>query len=196
MKFRQLCVALACALAVPAEPTTVAVAQSVSDASVYDLDETWTRQDGTSVPFGSLRGRVVVAAMGYTTCKQLCPAVVADMMWLDKHLPPTMKDKVQFVFLSFDGIADTPERLNLYAESHGLDLAHWSLFEAKEDTVRELAAALGVGFRPDEAAGFDHTAAISVIAPDGRILYQQNGVAPDPTELLAKIVESVSEGRN
>ena len=121
--------------------------------SLYNLDETWVNQDGKRAPLSSLRGKLVVAAMGYTTCKDMCPAIVADMMWIDKHLPPEAAKKVSFVFFTFDSVADSPERLQLYAEGHGLDLSRWTLFGSDEDATRELAAALGVfGARTAPAA--------------------------------------------
>jgi hypothetical protein len=40
------------------------------------------------------------------------------------------------------------ERLKLYAESHGLDLGRRTLLHADDDAARELAAALGIGYRP------------------------------------------------
>lgn len=172
------------------------VGQPLPEDSLYNLRETWTREDNVAVSLDALRGKVVVAAMGYTTCKQICPALVADMMWLDAHLPPSAAGRVRFAFFSFDPEADTPERLSLYAQGHGLDLARWSLFESDADTTRELAAALGVGYRPDGAGGFDHTAVISVLAPDGRILYQQKGAEAHPQELLAKVAAALSALEN
>jgi SCO1/SenC len=127
--------------------------------------------------------------MGYTTCKDICPAIVADMMWIEKHLPPAEADRVRFVFFSFDPAADTPERLRLYAEGHGLDPARWTLLTADDDAVRELAAALGVGYRPDEQGGFDHSAVISLIDPKGEIVFQQRGTQPSSEALLAKLTE-------
>ena len=53
----------------PAEPTS---------ASLYNLELTWTSQDGASVPLGALGGKPVVAAMGYTSCKDMCPAIVVQ----------------------------------------------------------------------------------------------------------------------
>ena len=49
---------------------------------------------------------------------------------------------------------DTPERLKAYAEDHGLDPAHWTLYHGDEKAVRELAAALGVRYRRDASGGF------------------------------------------
>ncbi len=155
--------------------------------SLYNLDETWVNQDGKRAPLSSLRGKLVVAAMGYTTCKDMCPAIVADMMWIDKHLPPEAVKKVRFVFFTFNSVADSPERLQLYAEGHGLDLSRWTLFGSDKDATRELAAALGVAWRPDGAGGFDHTAVISLLDADGVIVFQQLGTQATSAELLAKL---------
>jgi protein SCO1 len=119
--------------------------------SLYNLDSKWVTQDGARIALSSLNGKPVVAAMGYADCKDMCPAIVADMVWVDRHLPPGVTRGVEFVFFTFDSVADTPERLRLYAEGHGLDLSHWMLLGADDDAVRELAAALGVAYRPDGA---------------------------------------------
>jgi len=63
-------------------------AQPLPGRSVYNLDSKWTRQDGVDVAIGSLSGKPVIAAMVYTSCPDMCPAIVADMMWIEKHLPP------------------------------------------------------------------------------------------------------------
>ena len=133
----------------------------LSGTSLYNLDSKWVTQNAARIALSSLGGKPIVAAMGYADCKDMCPAIVADMMWVDKHLPPGAASRVEFVFFTFDSVADTPERLRLYAEGHGLDLSHWMLLGADDDdAVRELAAALGVAYRPDGAGGFDHTAVI------------------------------------
>jgi protein SCO1 len=166
-----------------------------SSASVYNLDSKWTTQDGASVALASFAGKPVVAAMGYTTCRNICPAIVVDMMWIEKHLPPDTADRVRFAFFSFDSEADTPERLRLYAESHGLDLNRWTLLRADHDAVRELAAALGVGYRPDGQGGVDHAAVISLIDNKGEIVAQQRGTQASSDELLAAL-NTLLEKRN
>lgn len=159
-----------------------------SNRSIYNLDEAWTTQDGVKAPLASLAGKPVVAAMGYTTCRDICPAIVADMMWIEKHLPSAAADRVRFAFFSLDSEADTPERLRLYAESHGLDTTRWTLLRAADDdTVRELAAALAVSYRPDGQGGFDHAAVISLLDPRGEIVFQQRGAQASSDELLAAL---------
>ena len=156
-------------------------------ASLYNLDSRWTTQDGASVGLDAFAGAPVVVAMGYTTCKDICPAIVADMMWLEKHLPPDARSRVRFAFFSFDPEADTPERLKLYAESHGLDLRRWTLLRGDSDAVRELAAALDVPFRPNDQAGFDHAAVLSLLDANGQIVYQQRGAQASSEAALDKL---------
>jgi protein SCO1/2 len=189
MNRRSLLLLLALTVAAAATgPTTVrAVDAAPSSASIYNLGSKWTTQDGLSVTLAWFAGKPVVAAMGYTTCRDICPATVADMMWIEKHLPPGAADRVRFAFFSFDSEADTPERLRLYAESHGLDLSRWTLLRADDDATRELAAALGVGYRPDGQGGFDHAIVISLLNEKGEIVFQQRGAQASSEELLAKL---------
>jgi protein SCO1 len=155
--------------------------------SLYNLDSQWLTQDGAPIALSSLSGRPVIAAMGYADCKVMCPAIIVDMMWIERRLPPGAAGRVRFIFFTFDSVVDTPARLKLYAEGHGLDLSHWVLLGADDDAVRELAAALGVGYRPDGAGGFDHAAVISLLNEKGEIVFQQRGTQTSSDELLAKL---------
>ena len=78
---------------------------------------------------------------------------------------------MRFAFFSFDSEADTPERLKLYADGHRLD--RWTLLRADDDATRELAAALGVGYKPDGHGGFEHAGVISLLDRNGEIVFQQ-----------------------
>jgi protein SCO1 len=184
MKFSAFAFAL---FAVLAASLARAGETALPETSLYNLDQTWTRQDGGPVKLAQLGGKLVVAAMGYTTCKDLCPAIVADMAWIERRLPDSAKPRVEFVFFSFDSEADSPERLRLYADGHGLDLDHWMLLGSNPDNVRELAAALSVGYRRDDAGGFNHQSVITLLDERGEIVMQQRGVQADSRELLEKL---------
>ena len=56
---------------------------------------------------GSFTGGPVIAAMDSTICRDNGPAIVAEMTWVEKHLPPDEVNRVRFAFFSFDGEADT-----------------------------------------------------------------------------------------
>jgi protein SCO1/2 len=165
----------------------------LTGASVYNLDETWTSQEGARVPLRALAGNPLVAAMGYTTCKDICPVIIVDMIWIERHLTPAQAERVRFAFFSLDPAADTPERLELYAEGHGLDPARWTLLRADDDAVRELAQALDVGYRPDGQGGFNHSAVISLLDAKGEIVFQQRGARASSEELLGKLRELLLE---
>jgi protein SCO1/2 len=162
-------------------------ANAKSGASLYNLGSQWTTQDGASVRLGSFAGRPVIAAMGSTICTNDYPAIVADMIWVEKHLTPDEADLVRFAFFSFDWEADTPERLRLYAESHNLDLNRWTLLRGDDGAVRELATALDVRFRRDDLRGFDHAAVISLIDEKGEIVIQLRGPQSSSEAFLHKI---------
>jgi protein SCO1/2 len=161
-------------------------AKPPSGNSIYNLDSTWTTQDGVAATVGTLRGKPAIVAMAYTTCKDMCPAIVADMLWIEKHLPPEAAG-VRLALFSFDSVLDTPERLKSYAEDHGLEPGRWTLFHGDEDAVRELAAALGVRYRSDGKGGFDHATVITLLDADGTIVFQQKGTEASPEELLRKL---------
>jgi protein SCO1/2 len=172
--------------------TATADSNAPSGASIYNLDAKWTTQDGADLALASFAGKLVVAAMGYTTCRDICPATLVNMMWIDRHLPPDAINLVRFAFFSFDSEADTPERLRLYAEGHSLDLKRWTLLRAGDDAVRELAAALGVGYRPNGQGGFDHAAVISLLDGKGEIIFQQRGAQASSADLLAKLTSLIA----
>jgi protein SCO1 len=184
--------ALAAASVVPA--FALDAVAPISGKSIYDLDESWTNQDGASAPLSSLLGKPIVAAMGYTSCKYICPAIVVDMLWIEKHLKPESAARVRFAFFSFDSQVDTPERLKLYAQGHGLEPERWTLFNGDEDAVRDLAAALGVHYRADEQGGYDHSAVISLLDAEGNIAFQQIGAQASSKELLDKLEAMLASG--
>ena len=162
-------------------------AKPLAGTSVYNLASAWTDQDGNAVKLASLRGELVVVAMAYTSCKDICPMIVANMVAIEDRLKESSPARVHFVFFSIDSAIDKPERLKAYAGDHGLDLAHWTLYHGDDKAVRELAAALGVRYRRDPNGGFDHSAIISLLDEEGNIAFQKPDAQLDTGEMVEKI---------
>ncbi|HLX17255.1 MAG TPA: SCO family protein [Bradyrhizobium sp.] len=162
-------------------------AEPLPGASIYNLTSSWTNQDGKRVTLESLRGEPVVVAMGYTRCKDICPMIVADMVAIEDRAKEASLKGIRFAFFSLDSINDTPERLTAYANDHGLEPAHWTLFQGDEKAVRELAAVLGVRYRRDASGGFDHSAIITILDADGKIVVQQPDVQANTEEMVKKL---------
>jgi protein SCO1/2 len=166
---------------------TMKPVEPLPGTSIYNLSSSWTNQDGKRVSLESLRGEPVVVAMGYTSCKDICPMIVADMMAIEDRAREASLPKIRFAFFSIDSAVDTPERLTAYANDRGLDFANWTLFSGDDKAVRELAAVLGVRYRRDASGGFDHSAVISILDAEGRIIAQQPDVKANTEELLNKL---------
>jgi protein SCO1/2 len=161
--------------------------EPLSGTSIYNLTSVWTSKDGKPAKLESLRGQPVVVAMAYTSCKDICPMIVADMVAIEDRAKEASLKGIRFAFFSLDAAIDTPERLKAYAEDHGLDLAHWTLFHGDDKAVRELAAALGVRYRRDASGGFDHSAIITILDAEGSIVAQQPDAQINIEEMLKKI---------
>jgi protein SCO1 len=159
----------------------------LSGTSLYQLPSAWTNQDGKAVKLASLRGEPVVVAMAYTSCKDICPMIVADMVAIEDRAREKSSTGLRFALFSIDTAIDTPERLKAYAGDHGLDLAHWTLFHGDDKAVRELAAALGVRYSRDASGGFDHSAMISLLDAEGNIVFQQLDAKLDVSEMVRKL---------
>ena len=109
------------------------------------------------------------------------------MMWIEKHLPPGAAGRAEFVFFTFDSVADTPERLKLYAEGHGLDLGHWTLLAPTTTRCANSPPRSASATAPTAPGGFDHTAVISLLDEKGEIVFQQRGAQASSDELLARL---------
>ncbi len=166
---------------------TMKPAEPLPGTSIYNLTSSWINQDGQRVNLESLRGAPAVVAMGYTSCKDICPMIVADMVAIEDRAKASSLKGVHYAFFSLDSAIDTPERLTAYAKDRGLDLGDWVLFNGDDKAVRELAAALGVRYRRDASGGFDHSALITILDADGRIFAQQPDVTANTGEMVKKL---------
>ena len=155
-------------------------AEPLPGTSIYNLTSSWTDQDGKRINLESLRGGPAVIAMGYTSCKDICPMIVADMVAIEDRAKATSLNGIHYAFFSLDSAVDTPERLKAYANDHGLDLGDWALFNGDDKALRELAAALGVRYRRDANGGFDHSAIISILMRTGALSPSSPTCRPKP----------------
>lgn len=162
-------------------------AEPLPGTSIYNLTSSWTNQDGKRMNLEALRGEPVVVAMGYTSCRDICPMIVADMIAIEDRAKEAALPKIHFAFFSLDSAVDTPERLTAYAKDRGIDFADWTLFNGDDKAVRELAAVLGVRYRRDASGGFDHSAIISILDADGQIVAQQPDVQANTEDMVKKL---------
>lgn len=162
-----------------------------SGLSIYNLDAKWQNQDNQEVSLDANRGKIVVVAMIYTSCKGACPRIISDMRDIESKCAPKRPDQIKYVLVSFDPEVDTPERLKATATETGLG-PNWELLRGPSNQVLELAALLGVKYRKTGDKDYAHSNLITVLNPEGEIAYQQEGLGVSPDKTLEVIRDLVS----
>jgi protein SCO1/2 len=127
--------------------------------------------DGTEFRLSRYRGDVVVLNFGYTFCPDVCPTTLAELAQVRARLGAAAA-RVRVAFVTVDPERDVPERLRAYMQAFD------RTFVGLTGTPEQLAAvqkAYGVVARKHTPRGtsaaylVDHSAAVYVIDPDGRL---------------------------
>ncbi len=144
--------------------------------SIYALSVSLVDQDGKKVGLDLFFGHPVLISMFYTTCRDACPLLIADLKRIERELPAATRADVRIVLVSLDPEHDTPEALRALARARGLDTARWRLLTAPDDTVRDVAAVLGIRYRRLPDGGFNHSSVITALDPAGVIVARVEGL--------------------
>lgn len=160
---------------------------AAEEGSLYDLDATWTDQEGAAFPLAGLRGKPRLIVMFFSHCSYACPRITADLQKIERRLTPEETSRIGFVMASFDSERDRPATLKTFARAKELDLSRWVLLHGDQDQVRELAAALNVRYRQDEDGNIDHSNLITLLDAGGRIVFQRAGLEGDPEEVVRAV---------
>jgi protein SCO1 len=150
--------------------------EPLSDFSIYHLPGKWVTQHGDTLELEALRGKIVVTSMVYTQCNAACPYLVSEMKqveaWAKKE---GINDHLQYVLISFDPLADTPEQLSTFAYELQLDPKKWILLQGTEERVLEMAALLNTKYKRVGEIHFAHSNIISLLDTDGVLVHQREG---------------------
>lgn len=155
-------------------------------ASLYQADATFTDDSGKPFALSSLLGRPVALNMFFASCGYACPLTVTDLLAIQGRLAPELRTKTVFVLVSFDVTRDTTEALAKYRTQRSLD-AQWILLRGDNDSVRELAALLGVKFKQEADGSFAHSNLVTILNPEGEIVHQRTGLQGGLAEAAAAL---------
>lgn len=148
---------------------------SYTKESVYQLDGRFTDDSGRPFTLGALRGHPVALDMFFASCGYACPLTVADLLSVQKRLPAGLAGRTLFVLVSFDTARDTPKALADYRAQHQLG-ANWILLHGDGDSIRELAALLGVKYKQEADGSFSHSNLVTILNSQGEIIHQRVGL--------------------
>jgi len=158
--------------------------------SLYDLGLTVVDHTGKKVKLDVFRGRPVLISMFYGTCTTACPLLVAKMKKLESKLSPKAKAATRVMLVSFDPARDTPEALKKLSTTFGID-ARWRLAQTDEESVRNLAAALGIRYRFLEDGTLNHSSVLTLLDGAGTVAARIEGL-DTPDEALIEKLEALS----
>jgi protein SCO1/2 len=152
--------------------------------SVYALSASLVDQRGRTVGLDLFRGHPVLISMFYASCPDACPLLIADLQRMERELPPRIKADLRIVLVSLDPERDTPDALQALARARQVDESRWRLLRAPEDTVRDIAALLGVKYRRLPDGSFNHSSVITLLDPDGAIVVRDDAIGGPHEALL------------
>jgi protein SCO1/2 len=144
-------------------------------------------QRGRPVGLDVFRGHPVLISMFYATCPDACPLLIADVQRIERELTPRIRADLRIVLVSLDPERDTPDALRALARARHVDESRWRLLRAPEDTVREIAALLGVKYRRLPDGSFNHSSVITLLDPAGVILARDEAIGGSHATLLRSL---------
>ena len=153
--------------------------------SIYEMPAALVDQGGRPVGLDLFRGHPVLITMFYASCPDACPLLIADLQRFERELSPRARADLRIVLVSFDTARDRPEALKRLAAAHGLDTSRWRLLRASDDTVREVAAVLGIRYRRLPDGSFDHSSVVTLLDASGVAVARVEGLG-QPLDALRK----------
>ena len=157
-----------------------------SQGSLFEFHDKFTDQNGNSIMLHDLQGNNIVFSMFYTTCTSICPRIASEMLIFEKKLSAKQAKKIKFVLLSFDTETDDTAHLKKFEEKMKLTPS-FVLLTGQPDSVREIAAALGINYKKLDDGEFAHSSVFTLLSPDGEIIHQHVGLNMKADEFIAKL---------
>jgi len=129
-------------------------------------------QQGRAFGAAKLRGHWSLLFFGYTNCPDFCPTTLTTLAAVQKRLRAAGGAVLpQVIFVSVDAKRDTPAQMARYVPY--FDPGFIGLTAADQPTIESVARKFGVGViirpAPDGNYTVDHSGAIFVLGPDGRL---------------------------
>lgn len=145
-----------------------------------------TTSEGRSLTSADLRGQVTAITFIFTRCPvpDFCPLMMRRFQEVQRELesrdaPPD----VRLLAVTLDPAFDTPQVLQAYGVSKGVNAARWQLATGTSEEIAKLTSAFSIHV---ERGGvlIDHTLATAVIGRDGRVVEIWRGNGWAASELL------------
>lgn len=159
------------------------VAGPLPEASLYNLHPTLVDQHARATALDLHRSHPVIVSMFYTSCPNACPMLISDIRGLEAGLSEDERSDLRVLLVSLDPARDTPAAMAEVVAKHGVDDARWTLVRSEPEEVREIAAALGIKYRPLADGEMNHSSLLTLLDRDGMPVARLEGLGRDPQPL-------------
>lgn len=108
-------------------------------------DFSLVNQQGDSVSWDQLKGKVVVADFFFTHCPTICPRLTTNMRWLQQSINNSKRvgdktpDFLHFLSFSIDPERDSVPRLKQWADRFQVNPGQWWLLTGNKKEIYDLA---------------------------------------------------------
>lgn len=165
--------------------------EEISPDSIYNVSSKWEKQDGKTITLSDMKGKVLVTAMIFTSCKTACPRLTAEMRTISQKVGKTNPEDIQYVLISIDPKNDTPQVMKAYLDTNKFDEKQWTFIRSNEDDTRELANVMAVKYKEISPIEFSHSNIISVYSKKGTLAYQKEGLDSGDDDLVKEIKKQI-----
>ncbi len=153
-------------------------------------------QSGRKFDRTNLRGHWSMLFFGYTNCPDFCPATLTTLAAMEKRMRAAAAPvRPQVIFVSVDAKRDTPAQLARYVPY--FDPEFIGVTAADQPGIETVARKMGVSViittRADGSYTVDHSGAIFVLDPGGRLTAILTG--PFTVDALQRDFERIVAGR-
>lgn len=151
------------------EPTSDIYLGDVVDPPVQVQDFTLPSSTGEPMRLSDLNGQWRVMFIGYTRCPDFCPTTLAEYRRVKAMLGDDA-EHVTFVYISVDGVRDTPEMLRAYLNNFDPEFIG---FSGDDETLARIQPDYGFYYRRNLQTGsqllytIDHSTRSYLVDPDG-----------------------------
>lgn len=152
-------------------------------------DFTLQSNENDPVSLSDFKGKYVLLFFGYTHCPDVCPLTLDGFRRIKNELEENLNDDIIFMFITVDGIRDTPERLSEYLAAFDVPIValrgtdeelsvigktfelEWEIIEPSSDSSMDSSD----GHQHDHMLEIgeyliDHTSSRFLIDPDGALI--------------------------
>lgn len=165
----------------PAPPTEVA------GPSLYELAVPLSTSDGRQVALDVHRGHPTLVSMFYASCHSACPMLVQRVKSFEESLDAETRGQLRVLLVSLDPARDDPAALAEAAANYGADADRWVLATPPADRVREVAAVLGIQYKPAADGEMHHSSILVLVDAEGREVARAEATSGDLESLRAAL---------